>query len=271
MTGMLKAVVFDWAGTMVDFGSRAPMGVLVKAYAEFGVEITVAEARGPMGRAKRDHIAALMALPRISAAWAARHGHPPGEADIDSVYKVFVPMNVAVAADFSDMIPGAVDTARELRRRGLKIGSTTGYTREIMAKVLPRAAAAGYQPDNLVCAGDLLEGRPGPLMMYRTMADLGVHPPWSIVKVDDTTPGIEEGLAAGTWTVGIAASGNEVGLALEEWLALSDADRRARANRAGEVLRRAGAHYLIDTVAELLPVIEAIEHRMAAGERPPQP
>lgn len=271
MTGLLKAVVFDWAGTVVDFGSRAPMGVFVKAYAEFGVDISVAEARGPMGLAKRDHIAALMAMPRISAAWAARHGHAPGEADIDSVYEVFMPMNVAVAADFSDMIPGAVDTVRELRRRGLKIGSTTGYTREIMAKVLPRAAAAGYEPDNLVCAGDLAEGRPSPLMMYRTMADLGVYPPSAIVKVDDTTPGIEEGLAAGTWTVGITASGNEVGLSLEEWLALPAADRRTRADRAGEVLRRAGAHYLIDTVAELAPVIDQIEHRMAAGERPPQP
>jgi phosphonoacetaldehyde hydrolase len=267
---MLKAVVFDWAGTVVDFGSRAPMGVFVKAYAEFGVDITVAEARGPMGLAKRDHIAALMAMPRISAAWAARHGHAPGEADIDRVYEVFMPMNVAVAADFSDMIPGAVDTVRELRRRGLKIGSTTGYTREIMAKVLPRAAAAGYAPDNLVCAGDLAEGRPSPLMMYRTMADLGVYPPSAIVKVDDTTPGIEEGLAAGTWTVGISASGNEVGLSLEEWLALPAADRRTRADRAGDVLRRAGAHYLIDTVAELARVIDQIEYRTAAGERPPQ-
>lgn len=271
MSGMLKAVVFDWAGTVVDFGSRAPMGVFVNAYAEFGVDITVAEARGPMGLAKREHIAALMRLPRIRAAWAARHGHAPGEADIDRVYEVFVPMNVAVAADFSEMIPGAVDTVRELRRRGLKIGSTTGYTREIMAKVLPRAAAAGYEPDNLVCAGELAQGRPSPLMMYRTMADLGVYPPSAIVKVDDTTPGIEEGLAAGTWTVGITASGNEVGLSLEEWLALAPADRRARADRAGDVLRRVGAHYLIDTVADLMPVIDQIEQRMAAGEHPPQP
>jgi phosphonoacetaldehyde hydrolase len=267
----LKAVVFDWAGTMVDFGSRAPMGVFVRAYAEFSVEITVADARGPMGRAKRDHIAALMALPHIADAWAARHGHAPGDADIDRVYEVFVPMNVAVAADFSEMIPGAVDTAHELRRRGLKIGSTTGYTRQIMAKVLPRAAAAGYEPDNLVCAGDLAEGRPSPLMMYRTMADLGVYPPSAVVKVDDTTPGIEEGRAAGTWAVGITASGNEVGLSLEEWRALPPADQRARTDRAADVLRRAGAHYVIATVAELPPVIDEIERRMAAGERPTDP
>jgi phosphonoacetaldehyde hydrolase len=271
MSGSLKAVVFDWAGTMVDFGSRAPMGVFVEAFARFGVGIDVAEARGPMGRPKRDHVAALMAMPRIAAAWTERHGHPPGEADVDAVYEVFVPMNVAVAADYSEMIPGAIDTVHELRRRGLKIGSTTGYTREIMAKVLPRAAAAGYEPDNLVCAGDLAEGRPGPLMMYRTMADLGVYPPSAIVKVDDTAPGIAEGLAAGTWTVGVTASGNGVGLSLDAWHALSPADRRLRADLAGDVLRRAGAHYLIDTVAALPDVLDEIEARMARGERPAHP
>lgn len=271
MGGSLKAVVFDWAGTMVDFGSRAPMGVFVEAFARFGVGIGVAEARGPMGRPKRDHVAALMAMPRIAAAWTERHGHPPGEADVDAVYEVFVPMNVAVAADYSEMIPGAIDTVHELRRRGLKIGSTTGYTREIMAKVLPRAAAAGYEPDNLVCAGDLAEGRPGPLMMYRTMADLGVYPPSAIVKVDDTAPGIAEGLAAGTWTVGVTASGNGVGLSLDEWNALPPADRRLRADLAGDALRRAGAHYLIDTVAALPGVLDEIEARMARGERPAHP
>jgi phosphonoacetaldehyde hydrolase len=44
-----KAVVFDWAGTVVDFGSFAPMGVFVEAFAEFGVEVSVAQARAPMG------------------------------------------------------------------------------------------------------------------------------------------------------------------------------------------------------------------------------
>ena len=271
MTQGLKAVVFDWAGTMVDFGSRAPMGVFVKAFAGFGVDITVAEARGPMGLPKRAHIAALMAVPRIASAWQSRHGHAPGEADIDRVYEVFVPMNVAVVGEYAEMVPGAVETVRALRARGLKIGSTTGYTRDIMARVLPRAAAAGYEPDNLVCAGDLTEGRPGPAMMLRTLADLGVQPPAAVVKVDDTVPGIQEGLSAGTWTVGVTASGNEVGLSPDEWERLSPTEQRDRIARAGEVLRRGGAHFLVDTVAQLPPVLDEIERRMAAGEHPPHP
>lgn len=264
----LTAVVFDWAGTTVDFGSRAPMGVFVEAFRRFGLEISVAEARGPMGLPKRDHIKTLMAQPRIAAAWAARHGHAPGEADIDRVYEVFVPLNVAVAGDYAELIPGVADVVAMLRARGLKVGSTTGYTREIMAPVLARAARQGYAPDNLVCAGDLAAGRPTPLMMYRTFADLGVFPPETVVKVDDTTPGIAEGLAAGTWAVGVVVSGNEVGLSADEWQALDETGRQRAATAARKKLTEAGAHFLIDTVADLPTVLDEIEHRLSTGERP---
>ncbi|MFM1991234.1 MAG: hypothetical protein RJA99_4191 [Pseudomonadota bacterium] len=267
----LEAVVFDWAGTTIDFGSRAPMGAFLRAFEHVGVPITVDEARGPMGRPKRDHVAALLALPRVARAWSDRHGAPPGEADVDRVHAVFEPMNVAVAADFADPVPGAADVVRALRLRGLRIGSTTGYTRGIMAPILPRAAAAGWSPDSLVCAGDLPEGRPGPMMMLRSLAELGVRRPTAAVKVDDTVPGIAEGLAAGTWTVGVSASGNGVGLSWDEWSALAPSARRVAADRAAAVLRAAGAHYVIDTVADLLPVIDDIGRRLAAGESPAPP
>ncbi len=265
---MLKAVVFDWAGTIVDFGSRAPMGVFVEVFKRFGIDLTIEEARAPMGLPKWQHIEALMQMPRVAKSWRQTHGNAPTKADIDRVYEVFTPLNAEVVADYADLVPGAADVVAQLRRSGLKIGSTTGYTREIMARLLPAAAAQGYAPDNLVCAGDLAEGRPSPLMMYRCFADLGVYPPSAVVKVDDTEPGIAEGLAAGTWTVGVALSGNAVGLTAGELARLAEAERYARRAAAHALLRRSGAHFIIDTVADLLPVIADIEHRLAAGEKP---
>ena len=264
----LTAVVFDWAGTMLDHGSLAPMGVFVEAFRRFGVEITVDAARGPMGLPKRDHIQALLGLPRVATAWQARHGRTPGERDVDAVYEVFVPLNVEVVARYAELIPGAAELVRELRAGGLKIGSTTGYTREIMAPALPLAAEQGYAPDNLVCAGDLAAGRPTALIMYRTFLDLGVWPAWRCVKVDDTEPAmIAEGLAAGCWSVGVAVTGNAFGLSLEETRRLAPAEHAAR-RHAAALLLAAGAHRVVDGVADLPPVLHELEGRLARGERP---
>jgi phosphonoacetaldehyde hydrolase len=267
---MIKAVILDWAGTVLDHGSRAPMGVFVAVFREFGVEITVDEARGPMGMAKWDHIRTLGRNPRIAAAWRAAHGAEFSDADADRIHDVFVPMNARVVADpeYSTLIPGAAEAVRELRARGARIGSTTGYTREIMAPLLPVAAAQGYAPDNLVCAGDLPEARPSPMMMYRCFLDLGVHPASACIKVDDTPPGIGEGVAAGCWTVGVALTGNECGWTLAELQAASAAEVAARRAKAAWALRAAGAHYVVDGIAELPGLAAEIAARVARGERP---
>jgi phosphonoacetaldehyde hydrolase len=244
------------------------MGVFVKTFKQFGVDITVAEARGPMGMAKRDHIKTLMAVPRIAAAWEKEQGSAPDEAAIDRVYEVFVPMNVEAVTDYCTMIEGAVPAINRMRARGMKIGSTTGYTRSIMAKVLPLAAAQGYEPDNLVCAGDLSEARPSAMMMYRTFLDLGVWPAHVVVKVDDTGVGIGEGLNAGCWTVGVAVSGNAFGLNPAETAALTPAEFAKMRDAAYADLRRTGAHYVIDSVADMDAVLDDIEGRLARGERP---
>ncbi|MCK0196002.1 phosphonoacetaldehyde hydrolase [Ancylobacter sp. 6x-1] len=264
----LKALILDWAGTAVDFGSRAPMGAFVEAFSRVGVTISIDEARGPMGLPKRDHVAALLYAPAISARWQDAHGSAPTEADVDKVLAIFEPLNVEVIAEHADLVPGLLDVVGAARARGMKIGSTTGYTRPIMERLMPLAAAAGYSPDNVVCAGDLAAGRPSPLMMYRTFADIGVWPPEHCVKLDDTEPGIAEGLAAGTWTVGLALSGNAAGLSKAELDRLPADERAALRARASDRLMRAGAHFVIDTIADLSPVLEAIEARLAAGMKP---
>jgi phosphonoacetaldehyde hydrolase len=264
----VKAVIFDWAGTVVDYGSLAPLGAFIETFAEFGMAISIDEARGPMGMAKRPHIAAIMALPRLAQAWTKRHGRAPTEADIDAVYAAFVPKNIAVAARYATLIPGSAEVVAKLRSKEVKIGSTTGYTREIMAEILPVAAAQGFKPDSLVCTGDTPDGRPTPFMLYKTLLELEVWPAWSAIKVDDTEVGIAEGLNAGAWTVGISVSGNCFGMSREDAAALAPADFHERRAAAVRRLEVAGAHYVIDSVADLTPVVLKIETRLAQGERP---
>jgi phosphonoacetaldehyde hydrolase len=262
----VQAVILDWAGTVVDHGSRAPMGAFVRAFAEFGVTISIADARGPMGMAKWDHIRAVGCTPSVAAAWRARHGRDFSGGDVDAIFQVFEPMNIAAVRDHADIIPGAIEAVVALRQRGVKFAGTTGYTRPIMDVLEPIAAAAGYAPEFTVCAGDLPAGRPAPLMMWYSMAKLGVWPAASVVKVDDTAPGILEGRAAGTWTIGVALTGNVGGLSAQELAVLPERERAHLRERAAEEL--GDADMLIDSIAELPGAVAAIEGRMANGEWP---
>ena len=265
----LNAVVFDWAGTMIDFGCRAPVVALRQVFADAGVAITEAEVRSAMGRAKRDHIRVLLALPRVDRAWREAHGAMALEADVSRLHDAVEPRMRAAAKDCARLIPGAADLAAQLYAAGVKVGSSTGYTRAMMTDILPLAAEQGYEPQVVVCADETMEGRPSPLMMWKALVELGAWPARTCVKVDDAVVGIGEGLAAGAWTVGLSASGNGVGLSLEELNALPSAERERRIASSAEALRAAGAHYVVETVAELGPVLEEISARCSQFEAPP--
>jgi len=264
--GPIKAVILDWAGTVVDHGSRAPMGAFVRAFAEFGVAISVADARGPMGMAKADHIRAVGKA--VNARWHAVHHRDFNEGDVQAIFDVFEPMNVAAVRDYAALIPGTLDTLAMLAARGIRVGSTTGYTRPIMEELAPLAAAQGFRPAVTVCAGDLGAGRPAPLQMWHAMAALGVWPAAAVLKVDDTPPGIGEARAAGTWAVGVALTGNIAGWSAEEVASMPEAEKSVTRTRATAELTEAGAHLVIDSIADLPAVIVELEARMARGESP---
>jgi phosphonoacetaldehyde hydrolase len=268
--GVIKAVVFDWAGTMVDFGCQAPVEALVDAFAAEGVNLSAEDARRDMGRAKRDHVGALMNYPSVAEAWAKAKGAPAQERDVEGVYRALEPLMERSAARFSDLIPGAAAVAAGLRAQGVRVGSGTGYTRQMMGEILRRAATQGYSPEVVVCAGETPSGRPSPLMLWQALILLDAWPARHCVKVDDAEVGIQEGRAAGCWTVGLAASGNGVGLSLEAFQRLSAAERRARVARAEESLKSAGAHLVIDTVADFPTALAEIERRIVSGRDPSQ-
>ncbi len=148
-----------------------------------------------------------------------------------------------------------------LRDAGLKIASSTGYTREMMQAVLARAEEQGYRPDHVTCSGETAQGRPSPLMVYRACADLGAWPTSRVVKVDDAEVGVAEGRNAGCLTIGVAASGNGVGLSEEAFAALDPAERQQRVGASVARLTAAGADFVIDTVADLVPLLEAVARK----------
>ena len=266
--GKLKAIILDWAGTTMDYGCYAPAVVFVEVYKRKGVPISMEEARVPMGAHKKVHIRKISQLGSVSERWEEIHGRKPNEDDVDEMFADFVPLQLACLADYSDLIPGTLEAITHFRERGLKIGSTTGYLPEMMAMLKEEASQRGYVPDSSVCAGDVPAGRPEPWMCLENAKNLGVYPMESIVKVDDTLPGIDEGLNAGMWTIGLAKTGNEIGLNQEEIEALTADELQVKLEGAYRRMWQVGAHYVVDGIWDVPIVLDLIDERLSRGERP---
>ncbi len=267
----IRAVVFDWAGTMIDYGSRAPAAVFMEVFRQQGVPITSEQARAPMGMAKRAHIEAISLMPDVATRWIAKFGSEPTQQQIDSMYEEFLPLQKSVLSEHGQLIPGASETARWCREHDIKVGGTTGYTQELMSVVLPMAAEQGYAPDDSLGADDAPAGRPAPWMIFELAKRFDVYPMRHIVKVDDTMVGIEAGLNAGTWTVGVTKTGNELGRSLEEINDLPEEELEQMLLKAKRRFQSAGAHYVVESVAELPAIIAHINQKLSAGEPPALP
>lgn len=264
----LQAVILDWAGTVVDFGSFAPTQIFVEAFAEFGVQVSLEEARGPMGMGKWDHIRTLCDIPAIAERYRAKFGRMPSDDDVTAIYERFMPLQIEKIAEHSALIPGALDAIAAVRRQGLKVGSCSGYPAVVMEKVVALAKTNGYVADHVVATDEVPNGRPHPAQALANVIALGISDVAACVKVDDTWPGILEGRSAGMWTVALTCSGNALGLTYEQYKALPAQKLEQERRRIGQMFEGSRPHYLIDTIAELPEVIADINARLARGEMP---
>jgi phosphonoacetaldehyde hydrolase len=267
--GPVKMVILDWAGTTLDYGCYAPAVVFIEVFKRRGLEITMEQARRPMGLKKLDHIRAISQQDEVAALWQKVHNKKCTEEDVQDMFeKDFVPLQVACIAEYTELIPGTVDAVNELKSRDIKIGSSSGYFTEAMEINLREAKKQGYSPDVNSCASDVPAGRPEPWMVISNMQQARIFPPQAVVKVDDTKPGIEEGLNAGTWTIGLAKTGNEVGLNLQELDALPPEEVKRKVDKAADGLAKTGAHYVVESISDVPAVINEIEQRLKMGDRP---
>ena len=265
----VRLVVLDWAGTAVDHGCFAPVAPFVESLARWGVSVSPQQARGPMGLEKKDHLRALLALPDAQRQWMIAHGRSCSETDIDQIYaNDFVPLQLDSVARNSALIDGLLDAVAELRERGIKIGTTTGYFAEAAERCYEAAAGQGYVPDYNVHPGLVASGRPAPWMMFRIMEAASVYPAADVIKVGDTVPDVLEGLNAGAWSIGVAATGSEVALTASDLEALPPEDRAKRISAARGTLYHAGAHYVIDSVRQMPALVIAIDALRRQDKQP---
>ena len=251
---ILPAVVLDWAGTTLDHGCLAPVVALQRVLAHHGFSVSAAEARRGMGLAKKDHLRTLLAS--------------YGAADAtDELYPELEQALFAELEPHATLIAGTLEFVAWLREAGVRIGTTTGYTSAMMRVVAVAAARQGYRPDFIVTPDDVGAGRPSAAMMHANVERLGLEPKAALVKIGDTPADIAEGRAAGAWTIGVAATGNALGLSVAETAALPFNERLARFAAARQSLQAAGADYVVEAIGDCGPTMQEIFARVQRGER----
>jgi phosphonoacetaldehyde hydrolase len=268
--GAVKTLVLDWSGTTADAYVIAPAVVFVEVFKNQGVEISMNEARGPMGLRKDLHIEQLTLDPVIRERWREVHGKLPDQGDVERMFADFVPAQVACLPKYTDLLPGIAEVTQRLQADGIKIGVSTGFTRVMVDVLLEAAIQQGFRPDATVAGDEVDNGaRPKPFMVYKNLDLLDAWPIESVVKVDDTVGGVGEGLNAGCWAIGVSRYSNYMLInTLDEEATLSEDEIERRHDRSKKMLREAGAHYVIDSIADIEPVISDINMRLSRGEKP---
>lgn len=266
--GPIRLAIFDWAGTMVDYGCQAPVDAIVAGFRAKGIKLSMGTARMPMGMEKREHIKTVLGFAEVAKEWQKVYGQTVSKADIDEMYNDFASLLLQSIEAKSELLPGVLETVARLRKNGVKIGASTGYFTEAAEIVRQCAARNGYVPDFTICASEVPHGRPSPWLIFRTMEALNVYPPAAVVNVGDTPVDIGSALNAGVWAVGVAATGNQMGLTEEESQNLAPDDYNSRLENARDSLLNAGAHYVIDTMDQLPAVVDKINESLARREKP---
>jgi phosphonoacetaldehyde hydrolase len=261
----IKAVIFDWAGTIIDYGCIAPAQVFIEVFRQKDIFISMEEARSPMGLAKKDHVRALFRLDSVQKQWKAEYGQFPSEADIDVIYSELEPALAAIVKNYSEPIPGAIELINRLKAQGIKVGTTTGYVAEMMQNILPIATSRGLIPDSVVNSSEVSAGRPAPWMIYRNCENMNVFPLSQMVKIGDTIADIQEGINAGMWTIGLTKSGNELGLSLTEAESADPVWMAQKIALAGRKMTTNGVDFVAEGVWDCWPILEEIDEQIQSN------
>lgn len=197
----LHSVILDGSGTLIRSN---PAYVFQRVFSNAGISITLEEASRPMGMRKDLHIQTILNLPEVKSMWKANYGSDPTKEDALDLYATYVPLQIQSLEEGVDLLPGAKETVLALQDMDIKVGLTTGFSGEMLDVIWGQLVEEGVILDVAVSGDDVLHGsRPAPFMLYHCLEMMNAFPIHGVLKVDDTPIGIQEGLNAGCWTMGV--------------------------------------------------------------------
>ena len=263
----IKAVIFDWAGTTVDYGSRAPIVAFQQAFANVGIRISEAEIREDMGLDKYTHIHKIISLPAVQNDWQARFQVLPTNDDCDRIFQDFKAILLASLTDFAQLKPGMDAVIAYLNEHHIAYGTTTGYDAEMLSIVLPIAANQGYRPTvNITSAQTGGIGRPAAAMLELACDQLEINDPATVIKIGDSVNDILEGQNADVISIGIVDGSNLMGLSEAEFDALTPTEQAHLRAQVTAEYTAVGADYILQSMTELPALIEQINQPVSDNQ-----
>lgn len=258
----IEAVILDWSGTIVDYGCMATEENYREIFQEFGISLTTKEIRAKMGIEKVDHIRAILESERVSKLWYKNTGIEPNEGDVRELNRRFENKIFEKVEKYSLPKEYVKQALEKIRESGIRIGSTTSYSTEVMEFLTKIAAKKGIIVDCWINADQVNgQGRPNPYMIFKNMEKMGVSSVRNVIKVGDTVNDIKEGINAGVVTVGVIDGSSEMGLSYAEFEALSDEDKNISRKKVHDKFKNAGANYIINDFRTLPYIVAQIENK----------
>ncbi|HWE61011.1 MAG TPA: HAD family hydrolase [Chloroflexota bacterium] len=189
--GPIDLVVFDMAGTTVDDAGNLVLTSLVEAARTCDLPGSADELNAMMGMNKREVFTIL-----------AERRAPAGSAEAGALAEraliAFIEHLRGVYERSLRPLPGAEDTFRFLRARGIKIATDTGFEAQIGSMIVDRLGWLDRGLiDTAIFSTDVPRGRPAPYMIFRAMERLGVLDVRRVMKLGDSPADLEEGANAG--------------------------------------------------------------------------
>jgi phosphonoacetaldehyde hydrolase len=221
-----------------------------------------------MGMLKIDHIRELFKMERIRSEYVNKYGSEPNEQTVQEFYGLFEKFLFDELSKHIDILPGVLETVEKLRANGILIGSTSGYTQQMMDILMPLIEQQGYKPDYCVPSSAVPQGRPYPWMIFQNAVKFGKFDFSRFVKVGDTLVDIGEGVNSNCWSVGVLEGSSLLGLSKDEYDNISPTELSRLKKIASQEYMDAGADFVINTMADLPDIIEKINKKLLSGELP---
>lgn len=243
---IIKAVIFDLSGTLVDFGSLATVDTMKSIFKSRGIIITNEIIKKDMGIKKNNHIKKILKNPIINTKWIKKYKKPISSSEFSILCSEFDNELKSNVKKKLNLIPNVIKIIKILKKNRIKTGISTGYPKKITQIILNYLKKKNIRFNSCVSDDEVKNSRPNPDMCIKNLKNLKIKNSKHCIKIDDSISGILEGKNAKMLTVGLISTGIQVGLSKISYKKKSEKNKKAMNKLIKYNFKKIGTNYVVE-------------------------